>query len=403
MKSSSKYDLLLIFYITLLAFGEIGASLQPARIFIICLTPFMLVYFIKNPKYRRMYSYEVLFFGFWWIYACVSVFKAVSMDESLKHIVYMFVHFSGFFVVIWLAMKSQNPQRSIIKGWILMFALTVPIALYEFWFDIHLPMSYQESNSYMKFGKDVVDRQFASVTFCNLNNYNTILGYVAVFLTLWLLKAVKTKDKVVGWIIFGLLVYVVLSNSSRGALLYLVMSCCLYVLFRIRKNKKYVIIFCVILVFLILMSGVFIEMFPLIFERFSDQGLEDIGRVENIQQGLLALWNSNLLGIGVGNYAPIMENVYRVMIPAPHNLFLEILVLFGVIVFLGFLWMLVRILNLGLKGSIHNREAAVIGLVLLPVIGIIDSGYLLNVSMWLFLASLYVCADSRYNNVSLSE
>ena len=139
------------------------------------------------------------------------------------------------------------------------------------------------------------------------------------------------------------------------------------------------------------------DIFLLITERFSIQGLGDDGRSENIAQGTQAFLESFGLGIGIGNYEPIMAQVFRVEYAAPHNLSLEVFVLFGIFIFIGYLGMLLRLISLVRRGTQYNRFAFFFCAVSLVFAGIIDSQYLMKVPTWMFLASLYVFFDEQYN------
>ena len=75
------------------------------------------------------------------------------------------------------------------------------------------------------------------------------------------------------------------------------------------------------------------DLFWLITERFITQGLEDEGRANLITSSYDALLNSYLMGIGAGNFKPMMENYYKLEIAAPHNFFLEILIQYGLFIF----------------------------------------------------------------------
>ena len=86
-----------------------------------------------------------------------------TLPEKMK------LNFHMFFVLVWLADRAHYPQKAVLNGWLLLFVLTIPVALYELWFDVHLPMAVQESDMMMNFGYEVLERRFASVTYGNLN------------------------------------------------------------------------------------------------------------------------------------------------------------------------------------------------------------------------------------------
>lgn len=125
--------------------------------------------------------------------------------------------------------------------------------------------------------------------------------------------------------------------------------------------------------------------------------MQDTGRVENIVKGLAALFDSGGLGIGIGNYGPIMKLIYKVRFAAPHNLLLEVLVCFGLPVFVGFVGMLVRLYRFGKSGDTINKNMLLFSSAAFLFAGIVDSNYLMKVPTWMFLATTYIYVDKRYN------
>ena len=131
--SNNKYDYLIIFILLLQALGGIGAALQPIRVVIIFCIPFTFMFFLKHTIQRKYYFPQILFFSLWWLYAFITLLWSIDTTESVKNVIYLFINFNGFFVLIWLSSRANNPQNSIVKGWLGAFILTLPIALYELW------------------------------------------------------------------------------------------------------------------------------------------------------------------------------------------------------------------------------------------------------------------------------
>ena len=393
------FDGMLVVMMSLIVFGLIGNALQPIRLFIMALAPFMVIDTIRTPEKNvsYFYGYECFFFIIWWLYAAAFLFKAADVVESAKQLIYLLIHMLGFLEVLWLSLHAHNPQRSVAKGWICMLALSLPVAFYELSTDFHLPMSLQDTGESINYNGISIERRFASVTFGNLNSYNTVLCWAVPFLFLWNLYPQKKKDRLIGVTLLLLTVFVVIANSSRGAIiclgvLFLVYSYCY---FRIGRNRILLVIAYAVVI------GVFayylLDIFLLITERFSAQGLGDDGRSENIVQGTQAFLESYGLGIGIGNYEPIMAQVFRVEYAAPHNLSLEVFVLYGIFIFIGYLGMLLRLILLARRGTQYNRFAFFFCAVSFVFAGIIDSQYLMKAPTWMFLASLYVFFDEQYN------
>ena len=395
------YDKLIILFIALLSLGVIGGAFQPVRILVVCCMPFMYAYGVKHRGSMKPYRYEQVFFILWWLWAVVSLLWARVPEESVKHVVYMTINFHAFFVFIWLANRANRPQKAVLNGWLLLFVLTIPIALYELWFDVHLPMAAQESDMMMNFGYEVLERRFASVTYGNLNGYNTILCCILPFVLLNVLKPQTTKvHAIVAWALLLCVCYLVVSNSSRGAMLCLVIGLCLFGLYYLKQGKGLWMLLVVVVVVAVYAIQHFDDLFGVILNRFESQGLDDDDRTMHIICGLDAFFNTNMLGVGAGNYMPVMEQDYGLEITSPHNLFLEIGVQYGLFILVAFLGMLWRIFSRARANqSKVNRQFVVMALCMFPFTHIINSGNLLDARLWLLVASMYVLADGCYNAI----
>ena len=395
------YDLILFALMALLAFGLIGNGAQPVRLFIIALSPFVVAdVFNRSHKSLYYYRYECFFLAFWFLWALAFFFKADDEIESFKNVIYLAIHILGFFEVLWAANKAKYPQQAIKYGWLAFMVSTIPVAIYEFLTDFHLGMSFQDSGNTMYVNGVHIERPFASVTFGNLNSYNTVLCWALPSLFMCNLYPRGKWEQLLGMVVMGFTSLIIIANASRGAMLCLVimLGTYVYAYYKFGRNRY------LLITVLVLAIGALVyflgELFILIVEKVSMVGLGDDGRAENLVMGFQAFLDSYGLGIGIGNYGPIMEAVYHVEVPAPHNLFLEELVCFGLFVALGFLGMVFRIVRIGLRqGEPFNRNMLMFCMAAMLFAGIIDSNYLMKATTWMFLASVYVYVDSRYNRV----
>ena len=396
------YDLILFGLIALLIFGSIGNGAQPVRLFILALSPFMVLDVLRRPHQSlHYYRYECFFLLFWFLWSLSFFYKAVDEIESAKHVIYLLIHSLGFLEVLWAANKAVNPQHAIKYGWLALIALSIPIAIYEFLTDFHLSMSFQETGTTMYVHGIHIERPFASVTFGNLNSYNTVLCWALPSLFMCNLYPKGKFDKAIGFTLIAFITLIIIANASRGAILclMLMLGTYVYAYYKMGRNRTLLIII------LVLSIGALFyylgELFILILERFDDQGMSDDGRSENLIKGFQAFIDSYGLGIGIGNYGPIMGDIYRVQFAAPHNVFLEILVCFGLIVFVGFIAMCIRIVRRCLKiGTAFNRNMLLFCSVAFVLAGIIDSNYWMKATTWMFFVSAYIYLDPRYNRIT---
>lgn len=392
------YDYILIILIGLLAFGNYGNGAQPVRLLIMALMPFMTIELIRRPSSTAYYyKYECFFMFGWWIWALAFMYKAEELSESIKHLIYLFIHIIGVLEIFWLANKASDPQRSLQRGWILLLLVTLPIAINEFITDTHMSNSLRDSGAVMKYGNISIERPFAAVTFGNLNSYNTVLCWALPSLFFFNLYPKYKSDQVLGYILLFLIIVVIVANASRGAILCLGVMIMTYIYAYYQTGRNRVALIVVVSLISIVFIYFLFDIFFVILKRFSTQGMQDTGRVENIVQGIAALFDSGGLGIGIGNYGPIMKLVYKVRFAAPHNLLLEVLVCFGIPVFIGFVGMLLRIYRFAQIADRPNRDMLLFCGTALLFAGIIDSNYLMKVPTWVFIATTYIYVDKRYN------
>lgn len=396
------YDFILYTLVALLIFGMIGNGAQPVRIFIIAISPFMILDALRRPhESLYYYRHECFFLLFWFLWSVSFFFKAVDEIESLKHTIYLLIHSLGFLEALWAANKAVSPQNSIKYGWLTVIILSIPIAIYEFLTDFHMTMSFQDTGSTLYVNGVHIERPFASVTFGNLNSYNTVLCWALPSLFMCNLYPKSKFDKVIGLLLMAIVTLIIVANASRGAIICLVLMLATYIhaYYKTGRNRLLLIII------LVLGTGALVyylgELFILILERFNDQGMSDDGRTENLTKGFQAFLDSYGLGIGIGNYEPIMGNVYRVVFAAPHNIFLEILVCFGLLVMIGFIYICIHIIRICLqRGTPFNRNMLIFCGAALVLAGIIDSNYWMKATTWMFFASLFIYLDPRYNRTS---
>lgn len=399
------YDFILYTLVSLLIFGMIGNGAQPVRLFIIAVSPFMVLDALHRPHPSlHYYRYECFFLLFWFLWSVSFFYKSVDEVESFKHIVYLLIHSLGFFEVLWAASKAVSPQHAIKYGWLTVIVLSIPIAAYEFLTDFHFSMSVQETGSTMLLNGVRIERPFASVTFGNLNSYNTVLCWALPSLFMCNLYPKGKFDKVIGLLLMAIVTLIIIANASRGAIMCLVLMMATYVFayFKIGRNRTLLI--SIIIISLGALFYYLDDLFILIMERFTDQGVSDDGRTENLIVGFQAFLDSYGLGIGIGNYEPIMGDVYRVTFAAPHNILLEILVCFGLIVMIGFLFLCIHIIRICLQcGTPFNRNMLIFCGAAFVLAGIIDSSYWMKATTWMFIASTYIYLDPRYNSDSRED
>lgn len=390
---SRKYDILIIILIASLSFGLIGGSLQIPRVLAIAFLPVL----IDSFRYVRNYvkPYLLCFIAFW-SFGLLSMTWTPDFSQGMKELVYFPVHFLLFLEIIAFSRLAKTPTHAVSMGWMVAVCLTLVVALWEIATGHHLSLSVHQSNDYIHIGGKSIVRHYASVTFGNFNTYVTFLCFAFPFLLyrVSMIRGLKIKG------LYPVLVVIlsavcILYNASRGGLISIVLMSAIYL--RFNSTKRYALPLTVILVltsFYVLYTNMGI--LEAVIARGRDgKLLEDSGRL-----GIwIAVWKAFAatygLGVGMGGMQVAIAE-YKTGINVAHNLFLEILLQYGIIFLSVFLFYLLQLFRKAQKiNNISVKASLLMALFTMPVYGIIDSGYLLVPPIFVLLASLTVLADDE--------
>lgn len=393
-KHINKYNYFLFILITLQIFGNYGGALQPVRIAVFLLLPF----FLFHSRKLLYYKFEFSFFCFWILYSLFSLLWVSDYSEAFNEISYLIINTLCFFTVILLAEKANNPKKTIIMAWMFLFVLTVPIALYELIFDVHLSNSVFEGNRLIGRADGGI-KKFAAVTFSNYNTYVQLLLCVFPFLASFCLSEKSFRKQLLGWILILILLYILLMIASRSGLIGLLIG--LLILFYYFKKTslqyKFIVYICV---FVTVAGSLFFwreQLLEQLAYRLVDSELfQDSSRSDLIGASFQMLWDTCLLGVGAGNFVSA-SSVYLPMnsLP-PHNFFMEILSQYGFFLFFSFLMLIVRILFCK-KENVLLGFILTASLFLFPFVSVVNSIYIRSVLIWLWIASLFILSKKKFD------
>lgn len=382
--------------------GLYGGFLQVPRFFALLFLPIL----IKELKYSKfVIDSKILYFSFFYLlFGVISVFRMINSLEAVKEVAYGVINFVIFIEVLCFTIASKVNNIKLIAASIsILVILTIPIGMYEIFTDKHF------SNS--KFGEDNIVgglgiiKQYAAITFGNYNLYNHLLAIFSPFL----LVAFSFSNLRVKFIlIISLLgvLFILLTNGSRGALISFLISIFLFFLFFLNVRKSAKVAFG--LFFLILCGIGFLyvstnSQFIYIVNRLSEKGFNDSARNELIKIGVDMFLDTNYMGIGAGNFEEVAKNKYNSEILAPHNVFIELLSQYGIIVFILFLNILFNIFR-KIKGSVGVvRYVLITSLLIFPIAFTINSVYLSNPYLWVYLACLYIFCKDKFISFNYND
>lgn len=390
-KEYNKYDTFLFILVVSVAFGGIGGPFQVVRIVAILLLPvFYRLYRSKGCGYARSLYQGLLLI---YLYMLVSFVWTPDKSLAIKELVYFPIHFLLFLEITVFARFAKASLKSISRGWLMAVLLCSAVAFWELTTNNHLSIAY-EQGGVVDTGAMSFEHFTASVTFANYNNYNIFLCFSFPWIFSFLIeKGYSFKEKLVSLIALVLLLVVIVINGSRGGMLSCVIMLSIYFVMSAKSVKRNVLFALIMILVGYLSIQYGQDYFTYISYRVSD------GMLSN-EETRSVIWSNELkvfgdyygFGTGVGGNDVAMSK-YSQVYTSPHNLFLEVLGEFGIIiafVFICFIWRLfVKSLNLD-----HDRKVLLMmALIAMPAYGIVNSGYLLQTHFYVLMATIYVYAN----------
>lgn len=402
-KGTNHFDIYLFLLIALLGFGGIGGSLQLVRVGAVIMAPVYIQSYLNHKEKSTMPF--LLFFLVWYAYSVASLFWTPDLTQAGKELVYYPLHMFLFLEIVAFAKLSNRPLSSITAGWVVTFLGTAGVAMLEISSGHHLSMSLQADDYTMNNGLgELLVRKFASVTFGNYNTYCTFIGFAFPFIA----YAVFVSKKLSLWGILATVsmflgIYFVLINGSRGTLitLFIITMVFFYFSFKTGEKSKRHFVYFFILVALYAVRKYAYVLFETIGYRLATQEMTDTTSREDIWVDALTVCVDMLgLGTGVGSILAVMSSVrIKGEVMLTHNLFLEILVQYGIVIFLGFIYYLFVLLRQTFQQKEKAQKMVLVGaLASLPFLAVVNSGYLLEAMTWAYFASLFAFAFLSDNN-----
>ena len=384
----NKYDKAIIILLSSLAFGGlyIGfGALQYSRILAIVFAPMLLSKITKCNYVKPL----LIFTLFVILYGSISLLWTPNPSKGIEELLYYIVHFLLFFEILVFSKYANNAFKSVSWGWILSLSITLVIALWEITTGEHLSNSLDFGDTFYLGGGDFIVRRYAAVTFYNYNSYVTFICMSLPFVFYTILNKTSKVNflYVVGVILLS--ASMILFNGSRGGLLSL--SVVFFIYFFNSPNKKNVIPVFLILacVFLMYFGN---NMLGVISHRSSEGGLvKDDARMQIYSNVLNVFIDTLGLGTGMGGLHLWMSKFSNDNILAVHCMPLEILAQFGFIIFIIFIIFLTKLFFKSFKvKDFPRRIVSYMFFLSLPILSVINSGYLLEPYFFAYISSIIV-------------
>lgn len=379
--------------VSALALGGLGGSLQLSRVLCAALIP-VAFQRLFNMQIRSRFQSEILVFSV--VLAMVSIVSIVwSIDRTvtLQYLVVLGLNMTPLLMTgLLLPEEITELRRLLPRAWLLAGAVMVPLALFELATGTHFVQGFDERG-----GGGIVDLlPFASGLHGNYNDFS-------LFLVLCVLGAcfeINDPDtgrgaKVGKFIVVALIAMIVLINSSRGAIIGL--AALMIARYLPLLPKRYLVMLLLATPFIAVLifgaaddESLLLAYLKLKFSDFSGDLEAGDGRLGIFMAGVKGFLSTYGLGVGAGASSSYLATDPSISIPNAHNLFLEWGLNFGFVGVCIFVWLLFRLWLVSLKGE--HRKTISVAILILPVLGVIQSHLTGYTYFWLMLATLSVFA-----------
>ncbi|QTC40468.1 O-antigen ligase family protein [Bacillus sp. V3] len=392
-------------------FKVAGFSIYPFRILLgIC--AFMAAGFFYYRNQTVVHSLKSLknnsftYLGLFWIfYAFLSLSWSINTMNTIQDIIFLL---SGLFTIyfILLVYRHKKDYEELFFYWIVMSLLLIAIGLINHFFQIHLPVS--RINGVSQYQKHI-----PTAVFTNENDFASFLA-IASFFFLSLLKNGKVLFyKTVGAAGFLLSIYLIVAASSRANYIAIFIGLVMWFIFVLKPHERFRSVLTGVILFIpvaILMSEKVAagaeKIFGVIKTLLPTEGQEDsISIRENLLKNVkVFVENTYGFGVGPGNIELFMKKYqfyntfgdYNV-----HNWWAEILVHYGVIIFTGYVvllvYLFVQLVKILRKCTHHSErlmgEALLCGLGAFTMASISPNSFMALPYNWLFIG---VCIGFVY-------
>jgi teichuronic acid biosynthesis protein TuaE len=335
------------------------------------------------------------FLGFWLFYAAVSMLWAADKVLAIKDIALLFTGVSvAFFTVYYL--KSLRHLENLSYIWVGSMVLMLILGLWEIQTGNHLPLSsYVDPIS-------IADQNRPSAVFYNTNDLAFFLALCLPFIYVWIFSKGRVPRKALALALFVAALFVLAMTTSRSAQLGLIAAVVFDFAFLrgiLGKWKVLAITGLVTLALITLFPDQTREIETTMGLRFQDlplefsQGSARLAVASGVPELLTTSYG---MGVGAGNadyYLHLSKIDLVTGFTALHNLWLEILANYGIIIFIGYLGFHVSLFLALLRSYRRTQdgrgkrlcEAALMGMVAFPIANLAVSSAMALPQTWMFL------------------
>lgn len=388
--TKNKYNVLLFFLLLSTAGGMWGGALKPERVFTII---FAFPLFLSYKKVRAKAVKEtVLFLAFLLLWSLVSLLWTPNVTLGISEWANMLLRVLFFVELVVFGFLSRNALNTIIYGWSVAFMITAVIAVWELTTGNHLEVTnYVEGAENMNMGGgNTFVRQFAQATFYNYNGYVTFVCYCLPFLFCLIIKWNEIIKQLLSATILVLVPFILVLNASRGGIIVFFIYAIVFFILLSKSQKSVKMSLGVLLAASVFLVVYFWDLISFYLEyRLETEGMQS-SRSQIWECCWNALLDTGFIGCGIGGVVDVLTD-HHAFIPQPHNFFIEVLLEFGIIVFIWLIVLMWKSFRFGRNSKDKTvKYVRISSLLAIPFITMIDSGYVQGIGIWAFFGSLLI-------------
>lgn len=375
--------------------GGIGGSLQPARVMLATLAPFVLILSpvrTMSPIARHAMSMAMIMI----LFGVVSLSWSEDVIGGLGILLAVTVGGLALYIVTRIDL-SLNGVRLLIWAWVAAVGISMPVAFYEITTGNHFQFAFDDRTI-----GGIGTFPFASIFFGNYNDFSAWLCLSYTITMAAFFEAKKVSSRLLITLINISLALVIFVNTSRASLFYIFIVL-IFFIYRSKEFRIYASIFLMAIIFALLATyqEEVLGLYNLAVYRFEttnaldESYIQRAGLVEASVRGIIESYGA---GIGAGGFEEYINDNYPYFIPNPHNILTEIGVNFGIVPLILFVLFFIRLFLIGLfRRDIPDsfRVALMLSAIAVPIIGAVASQAIGYIYWWVWIATLVAIASVR--------
>ena len=315
----------------------------------------ILSFLIVIPKFKFITKYTqrktsriLNFYLFWLVYAIFSVLWVKSTFYWIRAIIFVGSGISSILLINTYCYKKKDFIR-FIRIALLIFAMLCIIGYYEIITGNYYFINQESISSFYRLRAPVA-------WMGNLNDFAPIMIFSVFIFYISYANSKNMLWRSLSMIFMGLCSYLCIQSGSRGSILGLFVGILTFILVYVQRGYlKYLAIAMIAIIFLSLLfpsiSNYILDSIPNIQINLKDpeSGTTDDIRMTLIRNGLIFLRDTHGFGVGAGNIEYWMGNFqiigHKIGYGNIHNWWFELLVGYGVIIFIGYILCFVEMMK----------------------------------------------------------